>query len=225
MTNLINAITSEEKSRLQDFINSINEVSDIKVLTQPYGFYSDLIPKGKDVSKFTLPALRAYLITRKEKSIYKAIERKVNRIKTIFEAGELIEVKVSIEWKKSRMWGSNPKAEGWCVFKDKTGNTNSHYVTSGSIGGCGYDKQSTAVAEVLNQFNEVLKPLYQLKNNAIATNNRDLLGYGSGYGILPSFEGGVGVSCYPRIFEKIGFEFRTVVSGKTYDVYEIRKIA
>ena len=54
--------------------------------------------------------------------------------------------------------------------------------------------------------------------------NHEVFGYGSGYGILPSFEGGVGVSCYDRIFNKIGYKFETIASGKNFDVFKITKI-
>lgn len=234
MKNLIKAIETEQKNRLNEFILSINQVQstdtfDIKGL-QTWQ-YQDLLPKGKDVSNYTFNALKGYLISRKEKSIYKSIEREVNKIKTVFNAGTLIDVKISIEWKRSRMWGSNPSAECWYSYKDADGQYRNGYVVSGSIGGCGYDKGSTAVARCLNQINEVLKPLYAKKDKAIKgittphnnTIHRDIFGYGSGYGILPTIEGGVGVSCYPSIFAAIGYEFSTLASGKTFDVYKIVK--
>lgn len=225
MKNLIKAIETEQKNRLNGFIFSINELTE---LNQLKGWqYTDLIPKGKKVDSYSFEALKAYLIGRKEKAIYKAIEREVKQINTISNAGTLIEVKITIEWKRSQMWGSNPNAECWYRYTDINGNFASGYCKSGSIVGCGYDKGSTAVANCLNQINEVLKPLYLLKNEAIASNvelkNNDLLGYGSGYSILPRIEGGVGVSCYPRIFEKIGYNFSTQASGKTFDVYTITK--
>ena len=229
MKNLIKAIEVEQKKRLEDFIFDINKIEpsnawDIKGLQRWQ--YNDLLPKGKDVSKFSFTALSRYLIIRKEKAIYKAIEREVKKINTVANAGDLLEVKISIEWKRSQMWGSNPIAECWYAYNDKEGNRNSNYVKSGSIGGCGYDKQSTAISECLNQINEVLKPLYHLKNEQLATSdkkNHELFGYGSGYGILPSIEGGVGVSCYPAIFNKLGMDFKTVAIGKTFDVYTITK--
>ena len=230
MKNLIKAIETEQKNRLEDFIFKIsqvqsNDVFDIKGLQTWH--YTDLLPKGKDVSNFTFNALKGYLITRKEKAIYKAIEREVKKINTVANAGDLLEVKISIEWKRSQMWGSNPTAECWFSYNDANGNYNSGYVKSGSIGGSGYDKQSTAVADCLNQINQVLRLLYNYKNTAMINDtevkNNELFGYGSGYGILPSIEGGVGVSCYPTIFEKIGYKFSTIASGKTFDVYTITK--
>lgn len=231
MKNLIDAITKENRKRLEDFIFEINHVADEKNIRDSWQ-YKNLIPKGKDISKISFEDLKAYIIGRKEKAINKQIEREVKKIKRVFAAGELISVKISVEWKKSRTWGANPHGEAWATFKDKEGNTASNYVQSGSISGCGYDKLSTAVAVCLNQFNEVLRPLYhvkdeQLKNDTfknIKKTNREILGYGSGYGILPKIECGVGVSCYPEIFAKVGYNFRSVASGKTFDVFEITKL-
>ena len=225
MKNLIKAIEAEQKNRLNDFILTINQVVDLKGLDTWQ--YRDLLPKGKKVDLMTFDSLKAYLIDRKQKAIYKAIEREVNHVKTVFNAGTLIEVKITMEWKNSRMWGANPTAEAWYSYKDAEGNHCSNYVKSGSIGGCGYDKGSTAVAQCLNQINEVLKPLFAKKDKAMKTDkrdNRDLLGYGSGYGILPRIEGGVGVSCYPKIFEGIGYKFATTASGKMFDAYSITKL-
>lgn len=222
MKNLIKAVTNEEKQRLENFILEINKVESLECLK---GWkYTDLIPRGKNLSNFNLNSLRAYLIGRKEKAIYKEIEREVKHINTVANAGKLISVQITVEWKRSQMWGSNPTAEAWCSYIDKEGNHNSHYVKSGSIGGCGYDKESTAVAECLNQFNEVLKLLYLEKEKNVTAKNHEILGYGSGYGILPSIEGGVGVSCYPTIFKNVGFEFKTIASGKSFDAYSIEKI-
>ena len=236
MKNLIKAIETEQKNRLNEFTKGINEVQDFKGLDT--WDYRELLPKGKKMSNYLhqsqvvggMEALKAYLIERKQKAIYKAIEKEVNRVQTVFNSGELIDVKIQIEWKRSRMWGSNPSAECWYTYKDAEGNHRSGYVTSGSIGGCGYDKQSTAVAKCLNQINEVLKPMYIKKDKAIKgiqksqnDAHREIFGYGSGYGILPSIEGGVGVSCYPTIFKNIGYNFQTQASGKTFDVYTITK--
>jgi len=222
MKNLIKAIETEQKNRLTDFINQINQESDLKALNKWQ--YNDLLPKGKKVDLMTFDNLKSYLIARKQKTIYKSIEREVNKVKAVYSAGKLLDVKISVEWKRSKMWGSNPSSECWASFINKDGNHDSIYVTSGSIGGCGYDKLSTAVANCLNQVNAVLKPLYHLKDEQLAISekkNHDILGYGSGYGILPSIEGGVGVSCYPAIFDKIGMDFKTIASGKTFDVFTI----
>ena len=233
MKNLIKAIEAEQKQKLDNFISEINKTTELKQLDT--WMYNELMPKGKTISNYlkggdiagNYDAVKAYLIKRKEKSIYKAIEREVNHIKAVYSAGTLLSVKISVEWKKSRMWGANPSAECWVSFINKDGQHDSVYVTSGSIGGCGYDKLSTAVSKCLTQVNEILLPLYNYKNTAMhndaKVSNHNLLGYGSGYGILPSIEGGVGVSCYPAIFNKIGMDFNTIASGKTFDVFTITK--
>jgi len=229
MKNLIKAIETEQKKRLGNFILEVNTIENLQDLKKWQ--YDDLLPKGKNMDSFTLVAYKAYLIDRKQKAVYKTIEREVKKINAVSNTGELIEVKISMEWKRSKMWGNNPNAECWYSYTDKDGNHQSGYNTSGSIGGCGYDKGSTAVANCLNQIDAVLKLLYSLKDKnhaGIVKNendlNRELFGYGSGYGILPSIEGGVGVSCYPAIFKAIGYNFKTVASGKTFDVYTISKI-
>jgi hypothetical protein len=235
MKNLINAITTEKKNRLNDFIKEINKKStDFKTLDS--WIYTDLLPKSKKLGlmelTMTLKEVKAYLIERKQAKIYKEIEKEVNEIKEVFTAGKLVSIKISVEWKKSQMWGANPTAEAWMTFINKEGSQDSKYVKTVPVSGCGYDKLSTAVANVLNQFNEVLKPMYVKKNALInhtqlteaGRGNHKIFGYGSGYGILPYLEGGVGVSCYPRIFESIGYKFESVASGKSFDVFQITKI-
>lgn len=90
--------------------------------------------------------------------------------------------------------------------------------TYGSASGCGYDKQSAAIASAMNQNPEILKILY---DHAEA-------GGTFPYGVhtfagLPSFDGGCGVSCFYSIFEACGYTFRQVASGKAFDVYEITR--
>ena len=83
-------------------------------------------------------------------------------------------------------------------------------------GGWGYDKLSSAIAEVLNEYLPLKELLYNYKekylfeNKLIQANNHEIFGYGSGYGILPYFEGGVGVSSYYKIFNTIGLEFKQI---------------
>lgn len=84
-------------------------------------------------------------------------------------------------------------------------------------------KKSAAIASALNQSNAVLKLLYTAKNKKADASNRDLIGYGAGYGILPAFDGGVGFDCHRRIFEKFGFKTDRVATGPTFDAYTIKK--
>lgn len=143
--------------------------------------------------------------------------KKIEEVENVKDfGGELV---ITVEWKNSRMWRSNPTA--WTNYGFK----------GSSIGGCGYDKQSTATAEALNSHLPLLKLLYQKKDREISAfkgdkkngYNREILGYGSGYGILPQFEGGVGVDCHKRILEGVGVEMRTVTNTNNTDVFLIKR--
>lgn len=101
---------------------------------------------------------------------------------------------LTINFYKNNTWGYCPR-----------GNDNYGHSTD-SITGCGYCKESTATAQLLNQNASILKRLYALKDSQVEKSNREALGYGAGYGILPSFEGGVGVNCHVRILENLGYK-------------------
>ncbi len=100
------------------------------------------------------------------------------------------DIEISIEWKKSRTWGAIPKGKMWSDVA---------YTESRSVTGCGYDKLSACVAELLNQSNRLRARMIQ--------KGRKNLGYGAGSGsamLIPYFEGGVGVSCFRTIIEQLG---------------------
>lgn len=145
------------------------------------------------------------------KKALKAIDKKlIKRLtKSLKELNEIMEAEplpnhliISVEWKKSKMWGWNPKAY------------DNYNKESESISGCGYDKLSTATSQILNQHPILIKEMIQkLENEVLESDKRDrntiyreVLGYGAGYGIIPHFEGGVGVSCHLRILERLGYD-------------------
>ena len=128
-------------------------------------------------------------------------------------------LKITIEWRKSRTWGSCPHAEAVIVYHDGTSERRGGYTASG----CGYDKESTVIAEIFNDF---LK--YKLWEIYIAqlANKEDPDGQrAQPYGVTNGeyykyYNGGVGTSCYYAISEYIGGKLVNVASGKTFDVYE-----
>lgn len=128
--------------------------------------------------------------------------------------GELV---ITIEWKKSQMWGMSPKAS-------------TNYGFEGSIiSGCGYCKLSTATAGALNNDKRILKMLYAEVNllYSLGLTQQEVkkkIGYGSGYGIAPSFEGGVGVSCHESILKVAGLKMYSVTSTENIDVYIIKRV-
>lgn len=221
MKNLFAALEAEQKTRSTDFANHLNECNTIEEVLKQWRF-TDILPKGK--KNFTWDSvgqLKAYLVDRKAKYVKKQLAKELKHLEEVSEAKEIIEISINVEWKKNQTWGSNPTAEA--QFK---GQNNYNRYSSGSIGGCGYDKESTAIAKALNQDLSFLKLLYMYKENINfeGKQNRDIFGYGSGYGILPSLEGGVGVSCYPTIFQTLGYKWAQVGNGKMYNAYLVSKI-
>lgn len=213
MENLAKAIVSENYKNNAYKLELIDNLDNTDVSKLDWRL-SDLLTAGQKKKQFSLEELKEVLKSRNKKAQEK---RNIKDLENLnFANLEDIEtLTINVEWKRSQMWGMNPTAE---AYVNGIG-----YVSSGSIGKCGYDKQSTAVAKVLNQVPQFIKKLYELKENNVETKNRDLFGYGSGYGVLPSFEGGVGVSCYNSIFNAIGYEFKTILHGKTFEVYQITR--
>lgn len=168
-----------------------------------------------------------YAAKRMAKQLEKETAEKIAHLQAVAAAPDISYIRVSVEWKRSSVWGYNPACE---VFTD------AWEETSGKASGCGYDKESAAVASAFNDNLSILKVLYTLKENALVAggsdkddhiitnvNNRNILGYGAGYNVIPYFEGGVGVSCFWHILEKAGFKV-TGDHSKKYDVYRLEKV-
>lgn len=139
--------------------------------------------------------------------------KKLEKLRTAENAHDLKFIYINVEWSKSRTWGAIPHAE----IRTNAG------TYTGTASGCGYDKQSAAIAEALNKSPEIMRALYELKEKHPTAPHRDLFGYGSGYDILPYFEGGVGVSCFESILNQCGFTLTACNSGKMFDCYQFTK--
>ena len=113
-------------------------------------------------------------------------------------------VSIRVTWKRSRTWGYNPHA---VVI------VNGVNRYEGKASGAGYDKLSTAIAEALNQSAVIRRALYQAKEKALqegknGRSNRECIAYGAGYGVLPYFEGGVGLSSTECVFNACGLKMK-----------------
>jgi hypothetical protein len=144
----------------------------------------------------------------------KTAEEKIKLIEDAKDFGGIFVI--TVELKKSRMWGSNPRAYTNYNFEGE------------SIGGCGYDKLSTATAQALNSNLSILKLLYTkqdtwLKEHEFTGDNSEALEYGVGYNVLPAFEGGVGVSSHERVIKGLGLSWMNVTSTSNTDVFMITK--
>ena len=173
-------------------------------------------------------------IKRAEKEIDKDAAEKIEKLETAAAAGDFVSVAVSVEWKRNATWGYNPTATvtihaagGWEQY-------------TGSASGCGYDKETAAIGAALNQSASVLKMLYTAKEKALAEftpdqtaaacnfygveSNRDFIHYGAGYGVLPYFEGGVGMSSFRGVFEKCGYKCTNENHTKHAGFYYFSKV-
>lgn len=140
------------------------------------------------------------------------------------------ELTIKIEWKRSKLYGNNPHAEAEVRFHDGSFERRDGYTCSG----CGYDKESTVIADIFNQF--LRYKLYEKREKKSFINGKEephpygVYYYGGGtdkethghewYIRKPSFNGGVGTSCYYDIGEFIGGKFERITGGKTFDVYK-----
>jgi hypothetical protein len=148
--------------------------------------------------------------TRKEQNQAKRLQRKMEEHK----AQKPIEsLTITIEWKKSRMWGMNPHAEGRVVYKNG-------YCSIGAAkaSGCGYCKRSTVIAELFNQF-------LRYKLHLPEVMEKPQRPYGiyvpkdGGINYAPYYAGGIGEDCYRQISEYIGGNWESISRTKTCEVY------
>ena len=162
---------------------------------------------------------------RATKQMDKETAAKIAQLDRVANAPDLTFISVSVDWVRSRYWGYNPHVE----VRTNTGTYH------GTASGCGYDKESAAIADAFNKCDSILKALYQLKENGLragktdasktactCVDNRNICGYGSGYSVLPYFEGGVGSRCFWSILNKCGYKTKEYHS-KHSDFYSVEK--
>lgn len=204
---LIKKTVSEHKAETKRFETTVKECKTVEQLKDVWQIRQYITP-ATNKKKLSYKDLKFQILKTYNKRSEKSLDKKVLNIQNIFAAGEISEIRLSIEWKKNSMWGSNPTCTAR-LFGAKF-----EYLSSGSVGGCGYDKGSQSFANCLNQSFAVRKLL--LVNSKKLENI-----YGTSRGFL---NGGVGVSCYFDVFKACGFKMVTTASGKTFDAYNIKKI-
>lgn len=175
--------------------------------------------------KLTNEEKKAKIEQRKQDEI-KAKE--LTRIEQEKNQPKVKELTITIEWKKSRTWGNNPHAEAKAIFHDpNAGNYGFKCVGNYTCSGCGYDKESTVIADIFNDF--LKYKLWELNISLTKKNNGgevfDIHKNNIPYGIVcysidePHYSGGIGTSCYYKISEFIGGKFERIAGGSTFDVY------
>lgn len=161
----------------------------------------------------------------------KAAAKNAARIESEKNQPEVSEMTISIEWKRSAMYGANPHAEVQVRFKDRTAGLwkTGYFRKDGyTCSGCGYDKESTVIAQIFNEF--MKWRLWQMTPEERKGGNGSNDNGSAPYGIhvysqdRPHFGGGIGTSCYYQIAEYMGGKFEHVASGKTFDVYKYTQL-
>ena len=84
-----------------------------------------------------------------KKDLPKWEREELARLEAADKAGELWEISIRMDWKKSRTWGSCPRVEAWVRTRDKDGNWDNDGMRKGYASGCGYDKSSAAICEAI----------------------------------------------------------------------------
>ena len=212
MNNLLNSIRLEGKKELEKVVKNI-EAGNMNTIN----FYiTDLRKQQLKDGKITLEKVQQIAIKKASKEIEKQTTKKMEKVRNIYATIENMEdINIIVQHKKTSL-GYQYKAT---LATEKT------RIDGKQTGGWGYDKLSTAISEVLNQYHPLMKLMYDYIDNkmfeegSLTMNNHKVLGYGAGYGILPYFEYGVGVSSFYKIFDNLGLKLTEV----TDEFYRITK--
>lgn len=161
---------------------------------------------------------------RADREVAKQRETYFDRLTAAAATDPLRSLYIALTWHRSSVWGHNPTAEA----------VTDHRRTIGKASGCGYDKGSAAAADALNAQPQALRYLYDRAEAALAEGADphsksactgycwdSILGYGSGYSVLPYFEGGIGMASLLDLFTRGGYSVRSAASGRLYDCYLI----
>ena len=152
------------------------------------------------------------------KAIREAVkyQKKVEEVKA---QPKLESLTITIEWRKSRMWGMNPHATGEARTTEGM-----RLVGTATASGCGYCKRSTVIADLFNQFLR-----HKLYDSAVLARLAIKKPYGmsfpkDGQKWLPCFDGGIGEGCYRQISEAIGGTWECVAHTDSVEVYQYKEI-
>lgn len=209
--NITNSIYQFEAEDIRKFTADIKKRSadDIK-----RRYYDDLTPKTAEALTEAgegMPDDKTLekIIKKHTRRAKKATAKRLQKLAEVEDAELPQVINISVEWHRSSVWVYNPSATVEAGYRR----------TYGKASGCGYDKESAAVAEALNANPEALKIIYKYVDEGGS------LPYGASvWAGLPSFDGGCGVNCFRSIFEACGYEWRTVASGKLFNCYTIERM-
>lgn len=183
-----------QKKTKQEFENmdNWNKRNYYEVLTQK---------QVKLLNENKIKELKKLLPKRIEKAKIKLQEKKKEAIEKYNKIKELKDVKkaiIEIQWSKGRgAYGYQTK--GFCRVWYKNGDFNSY--ESSYTGGCGYDKPSTTLSQICNEFFQIMI----LKNDKKIL--KDEKKHYRFYACEPLYwQYGVGISSYESAFKNLGYK-------------------
>lgn len=162
----------------------------------------DLLAEGK----ITGAQFKVRAIKRVERIANRDFKKDLEKITAVETAGTPDTIEIAIEWKKNRWYGYNPHAS---------------IVTPGGtyrarVSGCGYNKESAVVGQVLNLYPGALAIIYDTMEKALAQDNtlfdQKVFGYGAaaeGYPLPGYQETGVGLNSLKTLFDLCGYDMNT----------------
>lgn len=225
MKNLINTITKDVNTKRQNELKAIKGAIEFKKLTYRTDYIISIQKDNKEIyisailttlqSEKPIEKQRELLTKKVNKYYDNKLTEQLYKIELVEKAQDFTDCTINVEWARGSMQSMQAQAEMLGI----------QHIQGSKTGGCGYDKESTAIADVLKQCKPFMKLLYTEKNKLknIKMENKEIFGYGSGYGLLPYFEGGVGANCLYKICENIGLKFEQIANTKNSNVYKISK--
>lgn len=212
--NLKLKVNSYYDSQIEKFKNDINIVTAGKALDSWY--YRDRMTEAAFKAAKATPEnqplpeeCKKKMLARFTRENEKYRASALAKLEAAAACEPLESVTFSVEWSNNRTWGKNPTAEvrAYSRAGAKT--------TSGRASGCGYDKESAAIADACNGNPQFMRLLY---DHAEKGGQFSYSIYTDGNG-LPWIDGGCGVSCWRSVFKDCGFTFEDVYHGKNSDGY------
>ena len=139
----------------------------------------------------------------------KRLKTDLAKLNDAMKADDPNDITITVNWNRSRTWGMNPS-----VVVSAGSET-----TEGSASGCGYDKESAAVASAMNKNASIRKLWCSFAEGGFKFPYSMVCGDDSP---IPYMDGGCGMSCVRAVFEALGYEWYEH-HGKAFDYYRATK--
>ena len=210
LQNITNAIYQFELEDISQIAADVKKLSADKIKRR---YSNDLTPKTAEALTEAgegMPSTETLekIIKKHTRRAKKATAERLQKLAEV-EAAKLPNIiNITVAWHRSAAWGYNPSATVEAGYRR----------TYGTASGCGYDKESAAIASALNANPEALKIIYKYVDEG------GELPYGASvWAGLPSFDAGCGLTPFYAIFAACGYEWRQVGSGKFFNCYTVER--